>query len=136
VDFGGLGQLRQIRGTSSDGVETISFPGLLNRTRSPGFIALVSLDVEGFELQALRRFPWESFEVGAWIIETWGAPQSNHSDFRAKGLELIALLEAHGYRRRPVQNNGVDEYFIRDRWWHPSLAEHKLRQHPKGSHGC
>jgi hypothetical protein len=39
----------------------------------------------------------------------------------------------HSY---PVQNAGVDDYFVDPQYWRAELADKAWRKHPSGSHGC
>lgn len=127
VDFSGAGQERtigspkQTRGGLS--AETISFPSLLKQSNAPSFIAFISLDVEGHEYTALTKFPFDEFKVGAWIVEGHDA-------------KVKQLLELHGYRRRPVLNNGADEYYVADEYWSDDMKSKEWRVHPMLSWGC
>ena len=49
---------------------------------------------------------------------------------------MRALLEKHGYMRYPVENAGMDDYFLQPRFWHESLAKKPWRVHPPGTFGC
>lgn len=134
VNFSGMGQERSIGAADTPEVlkasvrkeglvaETISFPTLLKQSKAPSFIAFISLDVEGHEYTVLTKFPWDEYRVGAWIVEG--------NDDKVK-----AILEQHGYRRRPVQNSGVDEYFVAEEYW-KDMAQKEYREHPLFSWGC
>ena len=104
-------------------ISTINFPQLLHRSKAPAFIHFISLDVEGQEYDSLRVFPFDSYTVGAWIVEN------------GRG-GVAQLLESHGYIRRPVKNRGVDEYFVKDEFWSDALIEKEWRKHPIASWGC
>jgi hypothetical protein len=136
VNFSGSGQERTIGSTNLGSssskqstrqgsllAETISFPTLLKRSNAPSFIALISLDVEGHEFTTLKKFPWADCKVGAWIVE-------GHSS------KVKELLEQHGYKERPVQNRGADEYYVADDFWIEQMANKKWRDHPMFSWGC
>ena len=135
VNFSGMGQERSIGAMDTSAAsknsirkaalvgETISFPTLLKQSKAPSFIAFISLDVEGHEYTALTKFPWDEYRVGAWIVEG--------NDNKVK-----AILEQHGYRRRPVKNNGVDEYYVADEYWNEDMAQKEYRGHPLFSWGC
>ena len=124
VDFIGKGQTRRVALRLNDGeVETVSFGSVLAQSGAPRFLGLVSLDLEGDESLAVRSFPFADYEVGAWIVENgFGAVEE--------------MLAAHGYRRRNVYSRGVDEYFVRDEYWHEELEQKPWRVHPRGSWGC
>jgi hypothetical protein len=79
--------------------------------------------VEGHEFTALQKFPWTDYKVGAWIIE-------GHSN------KVRELLEQHGYKQRPVQNRGADEYYVADDYWIERMANKEWRDHPMFSWGC
>ncbi|KAL7487388.1 hypothetical protein ACHAW6_012990 [Cyclotella cf. meneghiniana] len=137
VHFGGAGQERSIGYAETSNTtfgrfvrnghlvaETISFPTLLKKSSAPSFIAFISLNVEGHEYVALTKFPWDSYKVGAWIVE-------GHS------TRVKELLERHGYKQRSVQNRGVDEYYVADEFWKEDIMLHKeWRDHPMFSWGC
>lgn len=135
VDFSGVGQERTIDDSRTNkhnsfpskqtalAATTISFPTLLKKSNAPSFIDFISLDVEGHEYSVLSKFPWTNYKVGAWIIE-------GHS------VEVKDLLESHGYKQRPVKNNGVDEYYVADEYWSEEMVEKGWREHPFLSWGC
>lgn len=107
---------------------TISFPELLRVTGAPTFINAISLNVEGNELRALRRFPFADYKVGAWVVE--------NADREVDGGSPTKLLEANGYVRAEVSYPGVDSYFV-----HGDLKSEYPRKkmwstHPFGSFGC
>jgi len=108
---------------------TINFKELLLRNSAPTFINAISLDVEGLELTALKGFPFATHRVGCWIIEiNQDAP---------KAAAINKLLSSKGYRRIPVANAGVDEYYVGQ---HVTVDEAVLnkamRVHPRFSNGC
>jgi len=70
---------------------TVTLDDLLARAGAPSFIHVVSLDIEGAELEALRSFPFERHRVGAWAIE--------HNQEEPKRSSIVALLASHRYRR-------------------------------------
>lgn len=130
VSFNGAGQERNIGAPKSSSTrkggltaETLSFPTLLKKSKAPSFIAFISLDVEGHEYAALSKFPWDEYKVGGWIVE-------GHSN------EVKKLLEDNGYKQRPVQNRGADEYYVSDEYWTDDMAYKEWRYHPLFSWGC
>lgn len=66
---------------------------------NPDFI---SLDIEGGELAALRKFPFDKHDVGAWAIENNTADPALPKLMREKGFELIEFC-------------GPDEIYIKTR---------------------
>ena len=130
VNFSGLGQERTIGADAQFSTrkarltaETLSFPTLLKKSNAPSFIAFISLDVEGHEYTVLSKFPWDDYKVGAWIVE-------GHSS------QVKQLLENNGYKQRPIQNRGADEYYVSDEYWGDDLAYKAWRNHPLFSWGC
>lgn len=124
VNFSGSGQERNIGDPKSSSTrkggllaETLSFPTLLKQSKAPSFIAFISLDVEGHEYTALSKFPWNEYKVGGWIVE-------GHSN------QVKKLLEDNGYKQRPVQNRGADEYYVSDQYWIEDMANKEWRYHP------
>lgn len=63
-------------------------------------IDYLSLDVEGAELDILRTFPFDHFDITAWSIE-------NNTD----DPELARLMAANGYELR--EHVGVDEIYAK-----------------------
>lgn len=148
VQFGGTGQGRTMSLSRQPAV-TITIQQLLacavrNATAAPvgsdctnvgqmavpHFINFVSMDIEGAELGVLNGFPWDKFQVGAWVIEN-----DSSRGFAAQAA-VRKVLSQHGYVHAPVQNPGVDEYFVLPQFWDPSLAQKAFRVHPPGSGGC
>ena len=92
-------------------------------------IHFVSLDVEGLEFDVLQAWPFEAAEVGAWIVE--------HNMQEPKRSDVKRLLQSQGYKWRDVENNGVDDYFVMDKYWPgDQLLRKAWRHHPSGSHNC
>jgi hypothetical protein len=125
-------------------------------------VHFVSLDVEGLEFDVLQNWPFE-VSVGAWIVE--------HNFQEPKRARVKSLLESHGYLRRDgactqpgtgvsnvgrscrvlllsaarcvlaVANNGVDDYYVAERFWPAggvgeALLQKAWRTHPAHSHNC
>ena len=109
--------------STRDTALTLDFPTLLSESGAPKFINFISLDVEGHELEVLKRFPFDLFQVGAWIVEN---PMT----------DVMKLLEGHGYIMRSVRYPGADGYFVRDEFWSKTLGKKEWRVHPLGSWGC
>lgn len=97
--------------------------GISKHLAIPSFIAFASVDVEGMQMDVLSTFPWDEVKVAVWIIENNQGPAQ-------------ALMLQRGYLKAPVQNAGVDEYYILPQYWDPALANKEYRVHPAGSYGC
>ena len=67
----------------------------------PHLIDLLSIDVEGHELNVLRSIPFDDYTFKCIIVETHlRGSDSDEVDWSHRDLEQIeALLEAHGYSR-------------------------------------
>jgi FkbM family methyltransferase len=81
-------------------VKTLRFDDLLAQANL-GAIDLISLDVEGAEMDALSCFPFDELSVGAWCIEN-----NNNSP------EVSQLMANNGYQL--VEKLGVDDIYILD----------------------
>ena len=75
----------------------------------------------------LEYWPW-STKVGVWIIE--------HNNEDEKRASIVELLMKHGYKRRNVENSGVDDFFVADEFWSNQLETKPWRVHPHGTFGC
>jgi len=153
VSFFGDGQIthegyRPYEGDSRDSefkAQTISIEGLIqcvNKTDTntpacgeegkkvhiPNFVEFVSLDIESHEDEVISSWPWDKISVGAFIIE-------NRCD-RPACKHLREVLKGRGYVQAPVQNEGVDDYFVLAKFWDDSLAKKAWRNHPPGSNDC
>lgn len=118
---------------TSAAVQTgVDCSGVAGKIAIPPFINFVSLDIEGAELSVLNGFPWHKIKVGAWVVEN--AVDGSRNAF--KQGEVRRVLREHGYIAAPVQNPGVDEYFVLPQFWDPALAKKEYRIHPPGSGGC
>ncbi len=70
---------------------TVTLGDILERAKAPRFIHFVSLDIEGGELNALKGFPFDKYQIGALAVEhNWEEP---------KRSEIKALMKNHGYKR-------------------------------------
>ena len=87
------------------------------------------MDVEGKEADVLKTWPWESVEVGVFIIE-------NKRDDERKFARVRKIMAERGYLLTATDNVGVDDYFVQPRFWAPALAKKEMRVHPAGSKGC
>jgi hypothetical protein len=106
--------------------------GVSGHAEIPRFIPFASLDVEGSEADVLKSFPWDEHQVGAWVVE-----QTANASRPAGAREATRdLLRAQGYMQAPVENPGVDEYWVLPPYWDKSLARKPWRTHPSGSNGC
>jgi len=114
-----------IIGTSKSGDCT----GVSGHLKIPDFIHFVSLDIEGQELNILSTWPWGRVQVGVWVVEQTadGSRPGNQRE------ETRKILRQHGYMQAPVENPGVDEYFVLPHLWESSLQRKDWRIHPKGS---
>lgn len=113
---------------------TINAPDLIalvnkdSRISVPKFIEFVSLDVEDNEDTVLSTWPWEEYTVAVFIIENYGNSQ------KAKSVRKTMLEQK--YFKAPVENPGVDEYWILPKFWDNSLSYKRWRIHPENSNGC
>mmetsp|Transcript_83117 Transcript_83117/g.144407 ORF Transcript_83117/g.144407 Transcript_83117/m.144407 type:complete len:420 (+) Transcript_83117:44-1303(+) len=115
--------VRCLNSTGESAHEMDTCHGVPRGQQIPSFINFISLDIEGQGAAFLRTFPYDLIQVGAWIVEK-------------PGDEARSILKKNGYIRVPVQNPGVDQYFIQPRFWSETLAQKKWREHPEGSFGC
>jgi len=93
----------------------------------PSFINFISLDIEGQGLHVLESFPFNKVKVGAWVVE---AEESSENQVAAN-----EILKQNGYFKAPVENPGVDNYWIQPQYWDPSLGKKEWRIHPDGVNG-
>lgn len=118
--------------TAHEDGAAINCASVQGRTRVPTFIHFASLDIEGLESNLLRTFPWAKVRVGVWIVE-----QTQDRSRPAGAREATReILKQQGYLQVPVENPGVDEYFVLPEFWEESLKRKAMRIHPDGSHGC
>src|SRR5215475_2304393 len=83
-------------------VTTVTLADILERTNAPRFIHYVSMDIEGGEINALKGFPFDKYQIGALTVE--------HSYEEPKRSEIKTLMESHGYRR--VQTLDRDDCYV------------------------
>jgi Methyltransferase FkbM domain len=72
-------------------VTTVTLADILERAKAPRFIHYMSLDIEGGEINALKGFPFDKYQIGALTVE--------HNYEEPKRSEIKALMESHGYKR-------------------------------------
>jgi len=82
---------------------TVTLDDLLARAAAPSYIQFISMDIEGAELEALRAFPFERYQVGAWAIE--------HNREEPKRTQIQELLRSRGYER--VHEYRQDDFYVR-----------------------
>jgi Methyltransferase FkbM domain len=70
---------------------TVTLSDILERAKAPRFIHFLSLDIEGAELEALKGFPFDKYQIGALDVE--------HNYEEPKRNQIEALMKRHGYRR-------------------------------------
>ena len=81
---------------------TVTLRDILERAKAPSFIHFVSLDIEGAELDALRGFPFDKYQIGALDVE--------HNYEEPKRSEIEALMKSHGYKR--VHTWYQDDFYV------------------------
>lgn len=82
---------------------TATLDEILDKAQAPRHIDYVSIDVEGAELDALRGFPLDKYQVDAFTIEHNNEPQKREA--------MRQLLETKGYAR--VRSWVVDDWYVR-----------------------
>src|SRR5262245_46898725 len=70
---------------------TVTLADILERAKAPRFIHYMSMDIEGGEINALKGFPFDKYQIGALTVE--------HNYQEPKRSEIKALMESHGYKR-------------------------------------
>ena len=70
---------------------TVTLGDILARAKAPQRIDFMSLDIEGAELEALRGFPFEHYQIGALAVE--------HNFEEPKRSQIQELMKSHGYVR-------------------------------------
>ena len=81
---------------------TVTLGDILERAKAPRFIHYLSLDIEGGELNALKGFPFDKYQIGALTVE--------HNYLEPKRSEIKALMESHGYKR--VHTSVRDDFYV------------------------
>lgn len=85
-------------------VETISLSNFLKEARAPKEIDYLSIDVEGAELDILKSFNFDEYNIKLITIE------HNFADQRQ---EICDILERFGYRRKFMQLSMFDDWYVR-----------------------
>ena len=81
---------------------TVTLGDIFERAKAPRFIHYMSLDIEGGELNALKGFPFDKYQIGALTVE--------HNYLEPKRSEIRALMESHGYKR--VHSWDRDDFYV------------------------
>jgi len=81
---------------------TVTLGDILERAKAPRFIHFISMDIEGGELNALKGFPFDKYQIGALTVE--------HGYQEPKRSEIKALMESHGYKR--VHTLYPDDFYV------------------------
>ena len=82
---------------------TVTLGDILAETHAPAFIHFMSLDIEGAELEALKGFPFDRYQIGAMVIE--------HNYEEPKRSDIEAFLRDRGYHR--VHSVKQDDFYLR-----------------------
>jgi FkbM family methyltransferase len=81
---------------------TVTLRDILAKAKAPQRIDFMSLDIEGAELEALRGFPFDRYQIGALDVE--------HNFEEPKRSEILALMNSHGYAR--VHTWYQDDFYL------------------------
>lgn len=92
------------RGGTRYEVETVSLNDLLSEWQAPRRIDYLSVDTEGSELDILRAFDFEAWEVGLVSVE---------HNYTARREGLLELLTAKGFRRKFEALSRADDWYVR-----------------------
>jgi len=85
-------------------VESISLEELLKKYNAPKNIDYISVDVEGSELEILRTFSFDKYEVKIWTIE--------HNFEEPRRSEIFELMSRNGYIRKFVNISHQDDWYV------------------------
>ena len=85
-------------------VETISLNDLLETFQAPDLIDVVSIDTEGSELEILKKFNFDRFNVRIFIIE--------HA-YGSNAQEIQSILERNGYELKLQNLSAWDYWFVK-----------------------
>jgi FkbM family methyltransferase len=94
----------RLKGAELIEVETIALNDLLTQARAPSRIDYMSVDTEGSELEILKAFDFDRWDVRAISVE--------HNGTGARE-QLFELLTSHGYRRPWPDMGRVDDWYVR-----------------------
>lgn len=72
-------------------LQTISLHDFLTENNAPHHIDYISVDTEGSELDILRQFPFDKWDVSLWTVE---------HNYTKEREEIYAIMTANGYRRK------------------------------------
>lgn len=86
-------------------VETVSLNDLLLHWNAPPRIDYISIDTEGSELEILRAFDFDRWDVRRFTIE--------HAREEGRRAEILQLMTAAGYKRRFETLSGDDDWYIK-----------------------
>lgn len=85
-------------------VETVSLTDLLDHWRAPLRIDYLSIDTEGSELDILKAFDFDKYEIRLITIE------HNHTEKRD---EIYRFLASKGYVRKFEKLSNVDDWYVK-----------------------
>src|SRR5262245_13707537 len=91
---------------------TVTLADILERANAPRFIHYVSMDIKGGEINALKGFPFDKYQIGALTVE--------HNYQEPKRSKIKALMESHGYKR--VHTLDRDDCYVPG----PASAAHEI----------
>jgi Methyltransferase FkbM domain len=81
---------------------TVTLADILERAKASRFIHYVSMDIEGGEIDALKGFPFDKYQIGALTVE--------HNFQEPRRSEIKALMESHGYKH--VHTSDRDDFYV------------------------
>lgn len=86
-------------------VSTISLNDLLEKYKAPRTIDYISIDTEGSELDILKAFDFEKYDVKCFTIE--------HNFIEPRRTEIRDLLISHGYVRLKENESKWDDFYVK-----------------------
>ena len=90
---------------------TVTLGDILDRAKAPHFIHYMSMDIEGGELEALKGFPFDKYQIGALTVEHWFN--------EPKRTQTKEFLESHGYNRVKGTTR-LGDIWIQDDYYMPA----------------
>jgi len=96
-------------------VDMLTFKELFEFHKVPNHIDYMSIDIEGYEYQALSKFPFDTHTIGILTVE-----HNKYLDGPENKQKLFLLLTAHGYVRTH-DNVSHQGYEFEDWYKHNSL---------------